>query len=72
MTANTLRRAYQIPIMYYKAGLTATDPIYSPTDPTWAILYLMISIARDHYNECDFRGSTCPGMKESTYPSLFS
>ena len=72
MMANTLRCAYQIPFMYYKAGLTVTDPIYSPTVPTWAILYLMILMAREHYNDCDLRGTTCPGMKESTYPSLFS
>ena len=48
MTANTLRLAYQIPLMYYKAGLAATDSIYSPTEPTWAILYLMISRAQQN------------------------
>ena len=72
MTANIHGRAYQIPFMYYKAGLTALDPTYNPTDPTWAILYLMISMAREHYNKCNFRGSTCPGTKGSTYPRLFS
>ena len=46
MSVDTLRRAYQIPFMYYKAGLTATDPTYNPTDPTWAILNLMISIGK--------------------------
>ena len=72
MKANTLGRAYQIPFMYNKAGLTATVPTYSPTEPTWAILYLMISMAKEHYNECDFRGSTCPGTKGSTNPRFFS
>ena len=48
MNANTLGRAYHIQFMYYKAGHTATDPIYSPTDDTWAIVYLMISMTREH------------------------
>ena len=73
MTVNTLGRAYQISFMYNKAGLTATDTIYSIiTDHTWSILYLMISMAREHYNDCNFRGSTCPRMKGSTYPRIFS
>jgi len=66
MTANTHGHAYQIPFMYYKAGLTATGPTYmgyiTPHDINWQENIIMSAILGD---------LLAPGQRDQLTPDFF-